>query len=159
MAKISQITHFNTLCSDDPIILGHWRPAKMPPATLPNVLAGPEMGEESFLVKPLETGKTSLEIDEPILVGEIPKALLADSPLEANVVALDIPGKPAAVDDTEGLINAAMENKEVAWDDCLRLNNVVAAAVELSDVGLTDLLLKQKCEIINTDWNILDFNH
>ena len=86
----------------------------MPPATLPNVLAGPEMGEESFLVKPLETGKTSPEIDEPILVGEIPKALLADSPFEVNVVALDIPGKPAEVDDTEGLINAAMENKEVA---------------------------------------------
>ena len=57
--------------------------------------------------------------------------------------ALDTPLISAEVD-TDGLINAAIENKEVAWDDCLRLRNVVLVGAELSDVGLTDLLLQRK---------------
>ena len=78
----------------------------MPPATLPNVLAAPEMSDGSLLIKPPETGIISPEL---ILVGSI----FVRCPFAADVIALEILGS-SAVDDTEGLINAAIENNEVA---------------------------------------------
>ena len=60
--------------------------------------------------------------------------------MEFEIGAVDTPLNSAEVD-TDGLIKAAIENNEVAWDDCLRLRNVVVVGAELSDVGLTDLLL------------------
>ena len=85
----------------------------MPPATLPNVLAAPEMTDESLFIKPPETGIISPEPDELILVGSIDKGSFVRCPFAADVVALEILGSSAA-DDTEGLINAAIENNDVA---------------------------------------------
>ena len=48
--------------------------------------------------------------------------------------------------DVDGLIRAAIEKRDVAWEDFLRLKKVVPTAVEFSDVGLTDLRLKRNIE-------------
>ena len=85
----------------------------MPPATFPSVFAAPETGEGSLPIKPLETGTISPELEDPIFVGNIFNASLCNRPLDVDVIALDIPG--SSVDaETEGLINAAIENSEVA---------------------------------------------
>ena len=85
----------------------------MPPATLPNVLAAPEMADGSLLIKPPETGNMSPETDELILVGRTLNASFVTCPFAADVVALDILGS-SADDETEGLISAAIENNDVA---------------------------------------------
>lgn len=139
------ITHLNTLCKEEPAEdPEHWRPAKMPPATLPNEFDASEILDEGPLpLKPPDKGNISPQLDELILWGVRFKVFFGSCPVEFEIGALDTPLISAEVD-TDGLIKAAIENKEVAWDDCLRLRNVVVVGAELSDVGLTDLLLQRK---------------
>ena len=85
----------------------------MPPATFPNAFAVPEITEGSLRSKSPETGNISPELDELILVGKISNAALARCAVDVDVVLLDIL-EDSADEDTEGLISAAIENKEVA---------------------------------------------
>ena len=86
----------------------------MPPATVPNVLAAPEMLPGFFPPKPLDTGMTSAELEGPLLLCSIVDwTSLANKLLEVGVIELVIPGSPVGTE-TDGLISAAIEKSDVA---------------------------------------------
>ena len=105
------------MCREDPITLGECRPANMPPATVPNVLPGPEILAEFFPPKPLDKpGMTSAELEGPVLLlcSIVDWISLANKLLEeVGVIELVIPGNPVGAD-TDGLISAAIEKSDVA---------------------------------------------
>ena len=131
----------NTFWSDDPDTAGQCRPAKMPPATLPNVFPTPETSDGSLLIKEPVPGNVSNALIGAMSFGNVSKESFEIFELVVEVKAFESLGN-SADEVTDGLINAAIENNEVAWDECLRLRSVVDADVELSEVGLIDLLLK-----------------
>ena len=137
-------THLNTFCSEVPDTVGQCRPAKMPPATLPNVFPAPEITEGSLLIKAPEIGNVSPALMDTTSFVRLSKEFFAISALVVEIDAFEIRGSSADDEVTDGLINAAIENSEVAWDECLRFKSVVDTDVELSEVGLMDLLLKLK---------------
>ena len=104
------------MCREDPITPGDCRPAKIPPATVPKVLAAPEMLPGSFPPKPLDTGMIpAVALEGPIiLLGRIVDwTSLANRLFAVDVIELLIPGNPVGAE-TEGLISAAIEKSEVA---------------------------------------------
>ena len=143
---MQKITHLNTFWSEDPDTVGQCRPAKMPPATLPNVFPAPEgFTEGSLLIKEPGTGNVSPVWMEATSFGKVSKDSFELCVLVVEVKESENRGR-FADEVTDGLINAAIENNEVAWEECLRLISVVDADVELSEVGLIDRLLKFKKE-------------
>ena len=131
----------NTFWSDDPDTGGQCRPAKMPPATLPNVFPTPETSDGSLLIKEPVTGNVSTALIGAMSFGNMSNESFEIIELVVEVKAFESLGS-SADEVTDGLINAAIENNDVAWEECLRLRSVVDADVELSEVGLIDLLLK-----------------
>ena len=85
----------------------------MPPATLPNVFPTPETSDGSLLIKEPVTGNVSIALIGAMSFGNISRESFEIFELVVEVNALESLGS-SADEVTDGLINAAIENNEVA---------------------------------------------